>query len=154
MIEIPHFKTLVITHIVCDYNGTIATDGTVLAEIKVLFEHLTKHYQIHVITADTFGSVHTQLQDYPVEIKVLTSDNHTQEKADNITSLGASHCVAIGNGNNDTYMLKTAVIGIALLGDEGCASGLLLHSDITCKSIEDALELFLHPKRLIATLRR
>ena len=154
MIDIPNFKTLKITHIVCDYNGTIATDGTVHSTIKILFEKLSINYKIHVITADTFGSVHKQLENYPVIIKVLKSNNHTQEKADYLISLDASESVAIGNGNNDADMLKEATIGIALLGDEGCAGDTLVNADLVCKSIEDALELFLYPKRLIATLRK
>ena len=154
MIDIPNFKTLTITHIVCDYNGTIATDGRVQSRVKALFEKLSKTYKIHVITADTFGSVHKELEDYPVTIKVLKSSNHTQEKADYIESLDAIESIAIGNGNNDALMLKEAVIGIALLGDEGCAGTTLINADIVCKSIENALELFLYPKRLIATLRK
>jgi len=153
MIDIPNYKKLTIKHIVCDYNGSIAKDGSVLPQVQSLFEILAKDYTVHVITADTFGSVHKELEDYPVEIKVLSSSDHTQEKADYIHSLGHTSCVAIGNGNNDSEMLKTAMIGIALLGDEGCASKLLLNSDITCKKIEEALELFVYPKRLIATLR-
>ncbi len=154
MIDIPNFKTLKIRHIICDYNGTIATDGSVQSSIKPLFEKLCKNYNIHVITADTFGSVHKELNGYPVTIKVLKTSNHTQEKAEYIRSLDASESVAIGNGNNDLAMLKEATIGIALLGDEGCSGATLLNSDIVCKSIQDALELFLYPKRLIATLRK
>ena len=153
MIDIPNFKTLTIRHIVCDYNGTIATDGRVHSSIKALFEKLCENYKIHVITADTFGSVHKQLEDYPVSIKVLESENHTEEKADYIKSLNSLESVAIGNGNNDVAMLKEARVGIALLGDEGCAGATLTQADLICKSIEDALELFIYPKRLIATLR-
>ena len=87
MIEIPNFKTVQIRDIVCDYNGTIAKDGIVLPEIKALFEQLSKEYTLHVITADTFGSVHTQLEKYKTTIKVLCSDNHTEEKAKYINSL-------------------------------------------------------------------
>jgi soluble P-type ATPase len=154
MIEIPNFKTLKITDIVCDYNGTIAKDGVVLPQIKELFECLSKLYTIHVITADTFGSVHTQLKDYEVTIKVLSSDNHTKEKAQYINTLGAQHCIALGNGNNDKEMLISAAIGISILGDEGCAKDALLNSDLTCRDISDALDLCLNTKRLIATLRR
>ena len=63
MTEIPNFKTLDIQHIVCDYNGTIAKGGLVLPQIKALFKQLSKRYTLHVITADTFGSVHKQLED-------------------------------------------------------------------------------------------
>ena len=154
MIEIPNFKTLHITDIVCDYNGTIASDGKVLPEIKQLFEQLSEKYTLHVITADTFGSVHSQLKAYKTKIKVLSSENHTQEKAAYVDALGAENCVALGNGNNDKEMLARAAIGISILGDEGCAKDALIHSDLSCKSISEALELLLHTKRLIATLRR
>jgi len=154
MIDIPNFKTLKITHIVCDYNGTIATDGRLNPGVKALFILLSKNYKLHVITADTFGSVHKELENFPLTIKVLKSSDHTQEKADYIKSLDASKSVAIGNGNNDATMLKEASIGVGLIGEEGCASATLLNADLICKSIENALELFLYPKRLIATLRR
>ena len=153
MIEIPNFKTVQITDIVCDYNGTIAKDGKVLPQIKALFEQLSKTYALHVITADTFGSVHAQLKEYDTRIKVLSSDNHTQEKAQYVKTLGSDNCVAIGNGNNDKEMLLSAAIGISILGDEGCAKDALLNSDLTCKSITEALNLLLHTKRLVATLR-
>ncbi len=154
MIEIPNSKMLDIKHIVCDYNGTIAKDGSVLPEIKTLFETLSKTYTLHVITADTFGSVHQQLQDYNAQIKVLSSDYHTQEKAAYITSLGSEYCAAMGNGNNDAKMLKSASLGIAILGEEGCSSDALLSADMMCKDISDALSAFIYPKRLIATLRK
>ena len=64
MLEIPNFKTLTIKHIVCDYNGTIAKDGIVLPEVKALFDQLCQRYTLHVITADTFGSVKNQLEGY------------------------------------------------------------------------------------------
>jgi len=154
MIEIPNFKTLKITDIVCDYNGTIAKDGVVLPEIKKLFEMLSKQYKIHVITADTFSSVKMQLTGYKTQIKILTTNNHTKEKADFIADLGADNCVAIGNGNNDKEMLLLAAVGIALLGDEGCSRDALFNADVICKSAAEALSLLLNPKQIIATLRR
>lgn len=152
-IIIPNYKTLALTNIVLDYNGTIAKDGVLKDEVKPLLEKLNKAYKVHVITADTFGSVQTQLQDYDVSVKILNSDDHTLEKATFIDKLNAENTVAIGNGNNDALMIEQSAIGIAILGDEGCSTQTLLKSDITCKSIQDALELFLNTKRLIATLR-
>ena len=153
-IEIPNYKNITITDIVCDYNGTIAKDGKVLPEIKTLFLELSEYYTLHVITADTFGSVITQLEGYGAGIKILVSSDHTQEKADFIATLGAGQCAAMGNGNNDSAMLKSASIGIAVLGDEGCSKEALFAADIVCQDSADALALFLEPKRLIATLRR
>jgi HAD superfamily hydrolase (TIGR01549 family) len=143
-----------IKNIVCDYNGTIAKDGIVLEQIREFFKQLSKSYKIFVITADTFGSVQAQLEGFGVEIKILSSNDHTKEKSDFIQELGEKNVVAIGNGNNDALMLKKAAIGIAILGDEGCSKEALMSADIICKSIIEAFELILQPKRFIATLRR
>jgi len=153
-IEIPHYKTMSLNHLILDYNGTIATDGKLIPDIQPLLLQLAEHYQIHVITADTFGSVEAQLREYPVTVKILGSSNHTEEKAAYIDSLDATQCVAIGNGNNDVKMLQHAALGIAIIGEEGCSTATLMQSDLGCRHITDALSLLLHPKRLIATLRQ
>lgn len=153
-INIPNYRVLLISNIVLDYNGTLSKDGVLKDEVKALIPLLLKKYNIHVITADTFGSVHKQLEEFDVTIKVITSDNHTLEKETYVKKLGTSSCVAVGNGNNDVLMLKSSELGIALLGDEGCAKDTLMESDLVCKSIEDALMLFINTKRVIASLRR
>lgn len=153
-IAIPHYKTVVLRHIVLDYNGTLAEDGELKEEAKLLLNDLVLQYEVHVITSDTFGSVKEQLDSFDVSIRVLTSDDHTAEKAAYIEELGSEYCVAVGNGNNDGAMLKKALLGIALIGDEGCSTQTLLNSDIVCSSINDALKLLLNEKRLIATLRK
>ncbi len=154
MITIPAYKDLDIHHIVCDYNGTIAKDGKVLQALPELFRALQAHYRLYVITADTFGTVQAEVSRFGCEVKVLSSDDHSEEKAAFIRTLGAEHCVALGNGNNDALMLKAAALGVAILGEEGCSTQTLLASDLVCKSAKEALELLLYPKRLIATLRR
>ena len=68
--------------------------------------------------------------------------------------MGKDACVALGNGNNDAMMLSVASVGIAVMGDEGCAKDALMGSDVICKNIGEALSLMLQSKRLIATLRR
>jgi soluble P-type ATPase len=62
--------------------------------------------------------------------------------------------MAAGNGNNDRLMLEYSVLGVAILGPEGCTADTLRSADLVCTSITDALDLLLHPKRLVATLRR
>jgi len=154
MINIPNYKDLEIKHIVCDYNGTIAKDGILLPQIGELFRKLQENFTLYVITADTFGTVKEQVAPFGCEITLLSSNNHTKEKAAFIHSLGAAQTIALGNGNNDAAMLQVAELGIAILGAEGCSKETLFAADIICKSAEEALELLLHPKRLIATLRR
>jgi len=153
-IEIPHYRTLELKHLVLDYNGTLAKDGILIEEAISLLHALGEHYTIHVITSDTFGTVQAQLEGLDITIKILHSDNHTEEKSDYIQILGAAHCISVGNGSNDRLMLQNAALGIALIGNEGCSTHTLTSSDIICTSIVDALELALSPKRLIATLRQ
>ena len=151
---IPGYGALELTHIVCDYNGTIAKDGILLSGIRERFEILGGQFTLHVVTADTFGSVEKQLEGSGVKVTILQSDDHTREKADLVTSLGADHCIALGNGNNDRMMLETAAVGIAVLGDEGCSRDAMLAADLLCAGVFDALDLLVSPKRLVATLRR
>jgi soluble P-type ATPase len=70
-----------------------------------------------------------------------------------LESLDPTKTVAIGNGNNDRLVLKEAAFGIAVFGDEGLSVSAMKNADVIVKSISDALDLFLKPKRLIATLR-
>ena len=153
-ITIPHYKRLQLRHVVLDYNGTIAKDGQLKDAARSRLEALSETYKVHVITSDTFGTVKQQLKDFDLTVKVLNSDNHTLEKATYVNELDSTFCVTVGNGNNDAEMLKCAVLGIALVGDEGCCTRTLISSDIVCNKIEDALDLLLNEKRLIATLRR
>jgi len=153
-ITIPHCRTLLISHVVLDYNGTLAKDGVLKEEAKALLSALCEKYHVHVITSDTFGSVVAQMAGFDVTVKVLKSESHTMEKALYVDGLIARFCVAIGNGNNDVQMLEDASVGIAIIGDEGCSTKTLMSSDIVCKSIDEALGLLLSEKRMIATLRR
>ena len=70
-----------------------------------------------------------------------------------IQQLGPQHVVAIGNGRNDQWMLAEAVLGIAVLQEEGACTQALLAADVVAPSITAALDLLLHPLRLTATLR-
>ncbi len=153
-IEIPRYQTLELKHLVLDYNGTLAKDGILIEGTGALLKALSEHLTLHVITADTFGTVQLQLEGLNIRVVVLKSNDHSREKADYIHTLGADACVAVGNGNNDRFMVKSAILGMALIGAEGCALQTVNNSDILCTHICDALELLLHPKRLIATLRQ
>ena len=84
----------------------------------------------------------------------LQPGGEAEQKADYVRTLGAEHVIAIGQGANDAAMLKTAAIGIAVLGDEGLAVEALVSADLVAASIYDALNLLEFPTRLVATLRR
>ena len=153
-ISIPNYTELEIANVVLDYNGTLATNGIVSNDTRQTLAELTKLYDVYVITADTFGTVKQELEAFDLEVIVLSSSDHTAEKATLIERLGAEHTVAMGNGNNDRLMLQKAKLSIALMGSEGCATATAMSSNIICKDIVDAMELLTYPKCLIATLRR
>ncbi len=154
MISIPNYADLKIAHVVLDYNGTLAGNGIVSEETRVCLQQLTEMYRVYVITADTFGTVKQELEAFDLEVMILSSKDHTAEKAALIEKLGAGQTAAMGNGNNDRLMLESAALSIALMGSEGCSVETMQAADILCGSIVDAMELLIHPKRLVATLRR
>jgi len=152
-LNIPGFGKLRLSHLVLDYNGTIAVDGTMIPGVAARLRQLAETFMIHVITADTFGSVRNQIEGIPCEVSVLPPDAQAEGKLRFVRELGARGVVAIGNGRNDRLMIKAAAIGIATIQDEGACGGTIQAADIVTTDIITALDLLAHPLRLTATLR-
>lgn len=152
-IEIPGMELLEIEHLVLDYNGTIAFNGVVIDGVMERLEKLSVLLDIHVITADTYGSVHEQCDGQNISVHVIGKYHQDREKLTFIDSLKPEHCVAIGNGKNDLLILTHAALGFAVIQEEGISTKTLMASDIVFKTINDALDALLNPNRLIATLR-
>src|SRR4030042_3585085 len=146
--SIPGCKTLLLSHLVLDYNGTIAGDGRLIAGVRERLEELSRSVSIHILTADTFGSVREEMAGIPCEVVVIGKEKQTQAKAEYVQKLGSEKSVSVGNGRNDALMLKEAVLGIAVIQEEGGAVETILAADIASRSILDALDLLLHPLRL------
>jgi len=151
--KIPGYKTLVLKHLVLDYNGTLAVDGNLEDGVQQLLEALSQDLEIHVITADTFGKVKSGVEGIPCRVSILPLENQDQGKLDYIIRLGSHQTACIGNGRNDGLMLKESALGIAVILNEGAAVSTLMAADVVCTSIVSALELLLNPLRLTATLR-
>jgi len=152
-INIPGAKPLLLTHLILDYNGTLAGDGSILPGVAERLATLADHLEIHIVTADTFGSVRAQVAGLPVQLAVIPPDNQAQSKAAYLDNLGPANSAAIGNGRNDALMLKQAALGIAIVQTEGAATAALLAADVVTPGIIEALDLLLSPDRLKATLR-
>jgi P-type E1-E2 ATPase len=152
-IEIPGFGNLSLQHLVLDYNGTLACDGKLLEGVKERLSALSKNIDVHVITADTFGLVRTEMNGTPCSIQILEQSNEAAQKENFIRALGAESVVAIGNGNNDQLMLKKARLSIAIMGHEGCSVAALQAADIVVTDINAGLDLLITPLRCRATLR-
>jgi soluble P-type ATPase len=152
-IDIPGWGNIEIENIVLDLNGTIATDGKIPSEVKEKINSLSKKTKIYILTADTQGTASVEISDMEVELVKVSEKDSAEVKLRVLESLDPTSTVAIGNGNNDHLILKEAALGIAVLGDEGISASTMKNADIVVKNISDALDLFLKPKRLIATLR-
>jgi soluble P-type ATPase len=152
-VNIPGAKVLRLSHLILDYNGTLACDGTLLPGIAERLILLAEYLDIHILTADTFGSVHLQVAHLPVQLNVIPPENQAQAKAIYIEKLGSDYSAAIGNGRNDALMLKQATLGIAVVQSEGAAIEALLAANVVTPETIDALDLLLHQDRLKATLR-
>ncbi len=152
-IEIPGSHTLRLKHLVLDYNGTLAEDGQLLPEIDWILTEIAKNLIVHVLTADTFGTVEAAVATIPCNLKVIGDENQAHEKLDYLQLLGTENTIAIGNGRNDKLMVKAAALGIAVIQTEGAWSGTLRQADVVCSSILAALNLLRYPDRLVATMR-
>jgi soluble P-type ATPase len=152
-INIPDFGTLSLEHLVLDYNGTLAGDGSLLNGVSPLLERLSAHLQIHILSADTYGTVRKMFAGLPYTVFVLPAGSEDKGKVGYVQQLGSRSTVCIGNGRNDRFMLKEAALGIAVMQREGASLEALLSADIVIPDVFAALELLLYPRRLIATLR-
>jgi len=152
-IDVPNFKKMELKHLVMDYNGTLACDGVLVSGVKEVLKNLSKHLQIHIVTADTYGEVEATFAQEQYQVKVLPQENQAQEKLNYIRGLHTQNCVCIGNGRNDRLMLQEAELSLAVLLEEGLSVETLEHADILFNGIIPALKLFENPLRIKATLR-
>jgi len=152
-IVIPGWGNMEIENMVLDLNGTIATDGKISSEVKEKINHLSEKVKIYIFTADTQGTASEEISNMEVELVKVSEEDSAEVKLRALESLDPTRTIAVGNGNNDQLILKEAALSIAVLGDEGMSVSAMKNADIVAKNISVALDLFLKPKRLTATLR-
>lgn len=149
-IDVPSRGIIELEHAVFDINGTLAIDGilipNVLERLRVLGEQLT----LHALTAGTHGNIAQFERALGFPIRIIDSG---EDKLRYVEQLGPANVVTFGNGMNDVGMLGLATIGVAILAGEGVAIRALLVADVLALGPVDAIDLLLHPRRLIATLR-
>ena len=151
-IQIPGREEITLSHLILDYNGTIAEDGEIIEAIRPRLAALSKCLSIYVITADTHGTAAKKCADLPLQVLTFPTTEVGRIKAEQVQQLSGG-VITIGNGFNDIQMSDAAGLSICVIGREGCCGALLMHTDVVVTSIEDALDLLLIPGRLRATLR-
>lgn len=152
-IVIPGDGSLQLKNLVLDYNGTLACNGVLLEGVGERLTALARQLAVYVLTADTFGTAAAVLAGLPCTLHILPQVGQDHAKMAFVTQLGRGETVCIGNGRNDKLMLQAAALGIAIIGPEGAATEAIQAADIVAPGIQAALDLLLHPLRLVATLR-
>jgi soluble P-type ATPase len=149
-VTIPGADDLSLEHLVLDVNGTLTDRGEPIIAALRAIERLRDELQLHILSADTFGTAETLATSIHAEFHRVDSG---RDKLDYIELLGAQQCVAIGNGRNDGPMIRAAGLGIAVLGPEGLQAEALTAADVIAISIDEALGLLADTRTLTATLR-
>lgn len=153
-LTIPGTGTIAIKHLVFDVNGTLAVDGEISDQVVKKVQQLRTQLQVHLLTADTHGKQKLIDKKLGFEAIRVQPGSESEQKAKYIAALGPGSVAAFGNGANDVLMLKNAGLGIAIIGPEGANRDAIAAADIVTTNIEDALQLLLNPKRIIAVLRK
>jgi P-type E1-E2 ATPase len=151
-INVPGRDIIEIEHLVLDYNGTIAEDGRLIDGVSERLIQLKDTVEIHVLTADTYGTVRKQCEHLGVHVETFPRPNAAECKKEIVERLG-KRIMCVGNGFNDMQMFDLADLSVAVIEKEGMFAGLLTHADVLTTSINDALDLIIKPNRLRATLR-
>jgi len=150
--SIPGWGEIALEYLLVDFNGTIAFDGQMKKGVRELLDEVSKHVKVFVVTADTYDSI---VNEAAGSFNVVKTGKLSSgiDKAELVRQLGPEQVAAIGNGANDAMMLREAALGIAVIGEEGCAASVLKEADIVTANIVHALDLISHPERLVAALR-
>jgi soluble P-type ATPase len=151
-VDAPGWGSFPIRHLLLDLNGTLALDGVFIPGVEERILELSEKLDIHILTADTFGTAARICHGLPVTLHVIPERDQIQAKGKYLKGLPLK-TVAIGNGRNDMEMLAGAALGIAVMGPEGTSTEALRAADVVVMSINEALDVLLHPERLKATLR-
>ena len=117
-VTIPGNGKLRLEHLVLDYNGTLACDGALLPGVSERLVRLAECLDIHVITADTFGTAQKALEGLPVTLRILPPVGQGHAKMAYVSQLGRNRVVAVGNGRNDRLMVQAAVLDSPKMADD------------------------------------
>jgi soluble P-type ATPase len=107
-IDIPGFGRVRTHQLVTDFSGTLATDGVLISGIQDRLTAISRILQVHVVSSDTFGTAASELRDLDLCVHLFSGTGHDRQKADYVRRLGPRRVIAVGYGNNDRRMLKTA----------------------------------------------
>ena len=145
-----------LSNLILDLNGTLTLDNRFIDGVLPRLQKLSKILNVYLLTADTNQTADELAKsiDHNIQIKKLESGRGDIQKLHFLEEIGRERTAAIGNGCNDSLMLKEAALGICVIGPEGAAVEALMASKVVFLNICDALDIFIKRNRMIATLRK
>lgn len=150
--SIPGVGEITINTIILDLNGTLSVGGKIVAGVHDRIKRLqSQGYKIILFTGNTRNDADDIARELGIEWRQAQS---AEEKKLLSIELDAESCASIGNGRIDAAMMEVVQLGIATLQSEGVHVDTLRHVDLVVPTINDALDLFIDPARLVATLRK
>ncbi len=152
-LTIPGFGELRIKHILIEYDGTLAIEGSLIDGVYPHLIALSKQFELHILLNDTYHTARKELSRLPCQFITMPDENQTSAKNDYLMKLGPDNTIAIGNSHSAQLMLEKARIGIAVLSRLGLSAPSLSHATLLVPEIHAAFFILRDERRLIATLR-
>lgn len=149
---IPGVGELEINTIILDLNGTLSVGGKLVDGVEQQLKKI-KRQEIRLVmfTGNTRGDAENIARSLGIEWLQAKS---AEDKRKLANDLSPETCASIGNGRIDLELMQVVKLRILTLQAEGVHIQTLQHSDILVPTINDALDLFIDPDRMIATLRK
>ncbi len=150
-LNIPGCGILQLQHLVFDVEGTLTLDGRLPVELVRPLTALRDRLDLHLLATDTYREqAHLE---HRLSLKAVVAAEAAQ-KTRYVQDLGADRVAAVGQGADDTAMLKAAALGICVLSPEGVAPETMLAADLVVPNITSAIELLTNPLRIVNSLRK
>ena len=154
-IDIPNYGRLKINNVIFDLNGTLQFKGKISKAVVNKLQQLNEIYNVYIVSSDIRGNLEELAEKLNVSYIKINPKEMTEAEAKNkeLIRLNEENTIVVGNGNNDALMLKNAVIGITVLGEEGATVKSILNSDVVVPNPVSALDFLLDEKIMSGTLR-
>ena len=157
-INIPGLGDRAIDTVICDYTGTLSCRGRLAPTVKELLSELRTRVDLHILTADSYGTADSELKGVAVPYHIMKEDGQQDaEKREYAEQFALQHVAVFGNGNNDRQLLKRVKeaggLAIAVDNGEGCAIDAVMNAHLVIVGAIHALTLLLEPQACKATLR-
>lgn len=141
-----------INNLILDLNGTLSVGGIIPEGVKERLSTVQDMgFRALMLTGNTRNDASRLASELGIEWRLAKTAGDKKALA---VKIGAERCASIGNGLIDLELTRVARLGIVTLQAEGVHTQTLLAADIVVPSINDALDLFIDPNRLTASLRR